>query len=517
MEPTFRQSMNWLHTWSGVVLGALLFAIFWMGTLAVFDKEIDRWMSPMTRLAMPSGIFSLDAQRSSYQEAVAARAPTWNIFLPNDRLPVVRTGWFGGKAVVLRYNDPGSGTQLHDPGTLAGSGFLYPFHYHLHLRFLNLGMYLVGIASMAMLALSVSGVIIHRKIFTDFFTFRSSRKPRRAILDLHNVVGVLGLPFHIVITLSGVIIFFNVYFPSGWASAYGIGNLRAFNQEAYSAFSRPRSNKPGELASLDAMAGQTRQVWPGSELASVTVYYPGDAAAYVQINTAISDRVTHSGGSAFFDGASGTLLYQRAELPPVMTAYRYIFGLHVIQFQHWSLRWLYFVLGIAGCALIGTGYLFWLESRRKQHASLGLRGVRIVEALATGSVSGIIVATLAFFIANRILPLGIEGRASIEIGIFYAVWLASFAHAWSRPGRKGWREQSWAIAAMAVSAVLLNAVTTGDHLLRSLMHQHLWPIAAMDLALLLCAAVAALAVRKLTDAPTPLIASARIEGEARNA
>ena len=52
-------------------------------------------------------------------------------------------------------------------------------------------MWLVGLAGMAMLALCVSGVIIHRKIFVDFFTFRSGSKPRRLILDLHNVTGVL--------------------------------------------------------------------------------------------------------------------------------------------------------------------------------------------------------------------------------------------------------------------------------------------------------------------------------------
>ena len=38
MEQGFRASMNWLHTWSGVVLGGLLFAIFWMGTLSVWQK-----------------------------------------------------------------------------------------------------------------------------------------------------------------------------------------------------------------------------------------------------------------------------------------------------------------------------------------------------------------------------------------------------------------------------------------------------------------------------------------------
>lgn len=54
MQPGFRGSMNWVHTWAGAVLGGLLFAIFWMGTLSVFDREIDRWMAPMTRVPQAS-------------------------------------------------------------------------------------------------------------------------------------------------------------------------------------------------------------------------------------------------------------------------------------------------------------------------------------------------------------------------------------------------------------------------------------------------------------------------------
>ena len=34
----FRQAMSWLHTWSGLILGWLLFAIFVTGTLSV--KEV---------------------------------------------------------------------------------------------------------------------------------------------------------------------------------------------------------------------------------------------------------------------------------------------------------------------------------------------------------------------------------------------------------------------------------------------------------------------------------------------
>lgn len=42
----FRQSMNWLHTWAGLVLGWLLYFMFLTGTLGYFDEEIDRWMKP---------------------------------------------------------------------------------------------------------------------------------------------------------------------------------------------------------------------------------------------------------------------------------------------------------------------------------------------------------------------------------------------------------------------------------------------------------------------------------------
>ena len=46
----------------------------------------------------------------------------------------------------------------------------------LHIRIQDIGLWLVGLAGMAMMVLCVSGVIIHRKIFTDFFTFRADQE-----------------------------------------------------------------------------------------------------------------------------------------------------------------------------------------------------------------------------------------------------------------------------------------------------------------------------------------------------
>jgi hypothetical protein len=94
--------------------------------------------------------------------------------------------------------------------------------------------------------------------------------------------------------------------------------------------------------------------------------------------------------------------------------------------------------------------------------------------------------------------LGYE-RHELEIWTFHLAWIAAFAHAWIRP-RVAWVEQCQAIGALSIAAVLLNWLTTGDHLPRSLFHAHLWPVAGVDIMLLAVASGALAVSRRLTSA-----------------
>ena len=494
MEKSFRDSMQWLHTWAGLCLGTVLFAVFWMGTLSVFDREIDRWMMPATRLA-PAELNSVDALAREMQAQIGASS-LWFVLFPTDREPVARVGYLAGRGPLkYRQADPATAALLPDAGTWGGTGFIYPFHVNLHIRIWSLGLWIVGIAGMAMLALCISGVVIHRKIFADFFTFRSDRKPRRLVLDLHNVTGVLGLPFHFFITLSGLVIFFTVYFSAAWEMPYR-GDRHAFVKESYGIYARPRLDRPGPPpASLDAMLAEASRRWGGGTPQLFRVFHPGDANAYVEVRRSfVDDRVTMPVDALYFDAGTGAVLSSNTA-KPIMNVHRFITGFHFIQFDHWSLRWLYFGLGLLGCVLIATGFLFWLESRRKRHAQLGLAGVRLIEGLTVGSVSGIVGATLTFFVVNKLLPpaasaWGFE-REALEVWTFYLFWLMSLVHAWTRP-RAAWREQCILVATLAVAAVALNWFTTSDHLGRSFSQRELWAVAGMDVVLLLGAVAAAL-------------------------
>jgi hypothetical protein len=100
-----------------------------------------------------------------------------------------------------------------------------------------------------------------------------------------------------------------------------------------------------------------------------------------------------------------------------------------------------------------------------------------------------------------------QERAALEVWVFYLVWVTTFAHAWLRSER-AWIEQCWATAGLAVVAVLLNWTTTGDHLFRSVTYRHLWPVAGIDIVLLLGAAIAVYSAIRVKKASAPT--SARI-------
>ncbi len=497
MEPTFRQSLNWLHTWAGVVLGPLLFVVFWTGTICVFDKEIDRWMIPQTRLVHTGEPVSADALLVEVAKLPPRNAP-WAMIMPTERDPFVWIAYRTATGFDRKFFDSSGLKLLPDAETWAATRFFFPFHYTLHISSWDIGLWLVGLAGMAMLALCVSGVVIHRKIFVDFFTLRRSRQPQRSILDIHNTAGTLGFIFYVVMAFSGLTIFTATYFPSGWVAGFK-GNQQAYFTEAFDSYFRPRLNKPGSpVASLDAMIDTARRSWNGLGPYFIRIWHDGDANAFVEVRPSMEDEVAMRTDPLYFDAASGAVLH-RSTTPAVTGIQQYLTGLHFVQYRHWTLRWVYFLLGVLGCVLIATGFLFWVEARRKAHEVAGLGGVPFVQGLAAGSTAGMVAATLAFFVANRLLPSGAMlfggQRYELEIWTFFTVWILSFAHAWLRP-KRAWIELCWIAAVLAVAAVLLNAVTTGDHLVRTIA-QGKWAVAGMDLVLLAGAFAAAVTASRL--------------------
>ncbi|WP_288689043.1 PepSY-associated TM helix domain-containing protein, partial [uncultured Acinetobacter sp.] len=230
-----RQSMSWLHTWASLILGWLLYAIFLTGTLSFFKNEITVWMTPEVHQSVPASSQIQQTQVAlNYLQQNHPNAGAWNILLPNTRqnatLVTVREqgedprARRGGKQI---YIDSATGEVLKPRETRGGS-FLYRFHFELYGMPRIWTRWFVGIATLLMLVAIISGVITHKKIFKDFFTFRSG-KGQRSWLDAHNATAVFALPFHIMITFSGLLLLLFTIMPWGIERIYD--NRGQFLQE----------------------------------------------------------------------------------------------------------------------------------------------------------------------------------------------------------------------------------------------------------------------------------------------
>ena len=84
MKNGFRQSMAWLHTWTGLVVGWVLFFVFVTGNLGRFDTEIDRWMKPEIAKETASVTQAVAAAQTRLQQT-AANAESWTIWPATNR------------------------------------------------------------------------------------------------------------------------------------------------------------------------------------------------------------------------------------------------------------------------------------------------------------------------------------------------------------------------------------------------------------------------------------------------
>ncbi|MGY2289362.1 PepSY-associated TM helix domain-containing protein [Pseudomonas sp. SDO528_S397] len=488
MKEGFRQAMAWLHTWAGLTFGWLLFAIFLTGTLSYFKDEITHWMQPEVQA------YPLDDTRSlgvaqAWLQAQAPDAVRWFINLPNSREPGLQVSWQEKPAPGQRGSfsrqvlDATTGQPVQARQSMGGE-FFYRFHFQLQMPY-PWGRWLSTIAAMVMFVALITGIITHKKIFKDFFTFRP-RKGQRSWLDGHNAVGVLVLPFHLMITYSSLVIFMSMVMPASILASYGNDTQAFFNEVFPATNNAPALGQPAPLLALQPLYAKAREQWAGGQVGRLVVNNPGDVNASVNVYRSGSDRVVHDFSSVVsFNGSTGERLRVSSELSVPAVISGSFYGLHMGHFASPVLRWLYFICGLAGTAMIGTGLVIWLGKRQLKHAKTLVMPfeLRLVEVLNVTSMAGLVIAIAVFFWANRLLPLGVAERPDWEVNAFFIAWGLSGLHAMVRRGRRGWVEQLSLGALLLGGVPLLNALTTSHPLWVSLASGD-WAMAGFDLTCL---------------------------------
>jgi hypothetical protein len=249
----------------------------------------------------------------------------------------------------------------------------------------------------------------------------------------------------------------------------------------------------------------------------VTVNNPGDAGATITLIRNVGDGVSYGLLAPFmrFDGVTGALQDAEDDHSAAVVTTGVITGLHLGLFAEPLLRWFYFIVSLAGTAMVATGLVLWIAKRRQKARPGDGReafSLRLVDGLNAGTIAGVVTGVAAVFLANRLLPADMPGRQIWEVRAFFIAWGVSLVYAFLLQRRK-WRDLL-AIAAIALALVpVVNALTTERHLGVSL-PQGDWVMAGFDLTCLASALLFGWMARKAARART---APARTAGKPRAA
>lgn len=478
LNRTFTRAMSELHTWGGLVFGWLLFAIFFTGTLSVFEQEITHWMQPAVRPAQTEPVQAAASADQKLRQ-LAPNADTWMISMPQERSPGMEIIWKKGLATLEKQLDPQTGTIIKSPET-EGGHFLAHFHFQLHSG--KTGLWLVSLASVVMLAALVSGIAIRTQVFKDFFLLRW----RKNWLSAHTLTGVLTLPFVLLITYTGLTVTFFMVLPAIPQVLYG-SSWKGPAAVAAQNFERPRANLPGELMPLSQLLPLAEAELGKGKISFIRINNPGDRQAVVTFFRTVDDTIVAISNRAAFDGVTGELLGSQTTWNKYVQTVRSLVGLHIARFGGYPVSWLYFIAGLVSCVMIAAGLIFFTVKRRSRYdrgSETAQLMFRAIEALNIAAVAGIMTACAAYLWANRLLPSALRDRADAEITVFFGIWLLTLIHAFSRPPLKAWTEQLGVAAGLCIGLPLLNSLTTNVGLLQTIARND-WMTAGVDLTALL--------------------------------
>lgn len=490
MKEGFRQSMAWLHTWTGLVVGWILFFVFIMGTAGYVNSELTRWMQPEKPLInanIPSNSeqFKL-AGRWIHQNIDASQIQNYSIqFLTQGRessdLGISWRELPSDKPLREQFHreklNPYTGELIKTDSVreTGGGDALYRMHYVLHYMPYLWGIYIVGICTMFMLVAIITGIITHKKIFKDFFTFRPA-KGQRSWLDAHNVLSVIALPFFIIVTYSSLMHYADNYMPLGVPFSYGFAQE---DQKKYLDDFYQRGNSDQGQQSIDSISSQLidmqklveekEKLWGKNNVQAVYLDAPNDKEpARINIRRVIYDKVSRNSiaeTSIAINAITGQMIEAKTE-PTPKEVFRIMFALHEGRFADGLIRWAYVITGLIGSGMIATGLVLWTVKRRVKATKAGKTGLghQLVEKLNIATVAGLPFAVAIYFWANRLIPSGLDQRANWEINSLFIAWLFTFIYAVCRPFMKAWREILTLAALAWLLLPVLNFFTTDRHL-----------------------------------------------------
>ncbi|ATC32139.1 PepSY domain-containing protein [Caulobacter vibrioides] len=349
------------HSALGLAFAALIYLVCFSGSVAVFTQEFSRWEQPQGPVLQGVSPQAVDV---AVQGALAK--------IPQAHDLLVRLPTPDHPRLSIHGDDAAGGEHTYvadHAGRLVGEArtpwteFQAELHTVLHLP-RAWGGFVVGLTGVALLSSLISGVLSHPRVFKDAFAFRWGGSKRLQEADLHNRISVWGLPFHLVVSLTGAFLGLTTII----VGVLALATFKGDASKAYALFQGPTvkddPRPAAKVIDVRSGLGSVAARYPDARATYIYVEHPGERGQHAIINLATDGRLSR-GETVVVDGAGqilGEVGYESGSLGfRVLSA---MTPLHFGWFGGWPVKVAYFLLGLGLTAVTSSGVAIWLARRR---------------------------------------------------------------------------------------------------------------------------------------------------------
>ncbi|KDE20507.1 hypothetical protein AZ09_06650 [Acetobacter aceti 1023] len=392
-----------IHSWVGILAGLFLFVAFYAGSISIFESSLQNWLTTPPDLPAPVAMKQVpELMHKAFAAYPEAQREYKIVLSPTHSLPArliwpVKAGQrhAGPTEMVAAALAPDGHliTVKYKPSEVAH--FIDKLHENVGLPvFMPFSRWFMGIVTLLYAIALVSGVIIFLPLLAkNLFALRLVQGTWKKWLDIHNLLGVFSLPFHIVIALSSVLF---AYYGVIYDVQSAMFSAPEPIQHHIAAHRMAQSIAPlAPVEIVEALAKQAPGFVPdvldytAAEKNELTLRIIGHDERYMMRGPA--------GGLAELDPWSGKILSADyiPELQPrsfgILTTF---VALHFGSFGGITVKIGYVILGFAGAFLFYSGNRLWLISRYRKEQKNGATepgmGTKLLTRLTYGSIFGCI-------------------------------------------------------------------------------------------------------------------------------
>ncbi len=362
------------HSYLGIFAGSILVIVGLTGSILVFQDEIDQALNPeLFEVAEQEKRISIDEIIPIVQKKYPEK-PFHYVSIAEENNLLTTYRFLNTKTDEEFFINPFN-VEICGKRLFHSSFIRIVMNIHRTLLIPTVGRYVVGLAALSLLILTISGLRLwipkKWKQLKSALTVNFKANFKRQNYDWHQVLGLYSAPIIVVLSLTGLVITFNSVF---------IGllfMLSGKSPQATQEIFTQKSNYKKEFVQMptNEVAKNLEPIFKNAKLQSIMMPSDSSAAYMFYYKT---KGITKTGNliMAAADQYSGKLLLNsETDFPPTGKSYmNWTTSLHYGTFGGWPTIILALLGSLIPLAMFVTGFIIWWPRYKKQQAS----GVKVL-------------------------------------------------------------------------------------------------------------------------------------------